>query len=352
MTIKATAALETITNSRSQKMKTCNRAHQLSYEIGLRPHRTSEPLSRGTAYHLAREAYDNANGNHEHRKAEGRKTIALYYSDPPSWCTSDDDIHAWLCQAQLVSVMFELHADYWINDSLEVIATEQTFNLPLINPDTGQPSRNFRIAGKIDRIVRLPAHDGRLAVQEYKTTISDIGVEADYWKRLRIDSQISNYVLAARALGHAVETVLYDVLRWPALRPSKATPEENRKYTKDGNLYANQRADNESPEDYGRRVYTAVIENPERYFQRQEIVRLEPDLREHQYDVWAQQKHIRECQRTGIWPRNTNSCLGHYGRCEFFDICTGGQYESVLAGVIPEGFRIASTMHEELADDQ
>lgn len=348
VTDNTAAKLDSLTHSRMQKFKTCNRAHLLAYEMGLRTKRTSEPLSKGSAYHLALEAFDKADGNHEHRKAAGQETIALYYSAPPTWCVTDDDIHGWLCQAQLVSVMFGLHCDYWQNDSLDVIATEQAFNLPLANPSTEATSRTFRIAGKIDRVVRL--FDGRVAVQEYKTTTSEIGVDADYWKRLRIDSQISTYVLAARALGHDAETVLYDVTRWPGLRPGKATPEESRKYKKDGTLYANQRDTNESPEDYGRRVYEAVVADPAKHFRREEIVRLEADLREHQYDVWAQQKQIRACQQTGVWPRNTGSCMGHYGRCEFFDICTGGQFEAVMAGVIPEGFRIAETMHEELAD--
>lgn len=341
----ATEQIQTLTHSRMQKMKFCARAHQYSYEIGLRPIRTSDALSKGAAFHDALEAYDKAEGDHEARKEAGRRIVANRYAEVPAWCTDEDDIHDWICYGVGMSVLFELHCDYWQNDALEVIFTEFQYDIPLKNPDGGT-SRTFRLAGKIDRIVRL--FDGRLAVQEYKTCSDDIGVDSDYWKRLRIDSQISGYILAARECGHDVETVLYDVTRKPALRPLKATPVESRKYTKEGKLYVNQRDKNETPEEYGRRVYEAIVADPSRYFRREEIVRLESDLREHRYDVWGMQKQIRTCQLSGIWPRNTGSCIG-FGKCEFFNICTSGQSELATQGVIPEGYRIAERMHEELS---
>ena len=337
-----------ITNSRAQTYKTCARKHEIAYEMQIRPLRTSDPINKGSAYHLALETYDLAKGNSEHKKQQGMCAIALYYSDVPSWC---DDTHAWECQAQLVAIMFGLHCDYWQNDKLEILATEQNFEIPLINPASGRRSRTFVNAGKIDRIVKLPEDPSRVAVMEYKTTIQEIGPEADYWKRLRIDSQISGYILGARAKGYPAETVLYDVTRWPQLRPKKATPMETRKYTKDGRLYATQRDTDETPHEYGRRIYEAVCAEPDRYFRREEIVRLESDIREHQYDVWGTQAGIRDCQKSGIWPRNTGACLTHYGRCDYFDICTSGQYEALKQGVIPQGYRRAETMHEELQQD-
>ena len=50
-----------------------------------------------------------------------------------------------------------------------------------------------------DRIVRLA--DGRLALQEYKTTTKDTAPGGAYWARLRLDQQVSRYMLAARAEG-------------------------------------------------------------------------------------------------------------------------------------------------------
>lgn len=339
--------MDVLTNSRIQKAKTCLKAHEFAYEMRLRPVKTSDPLLEGSAFHVGLETYDMAEGSHEDKKAAGTAAIAARFEVMPRWAVTDEDVYKWICQGVKMTVLFQLHCDYWVNDALEIVATEMAYKIALINPDTGAASRVFRQAGKIDRIVRL--FDGRLAVQEYKTTSDEIEPDSDYWKRLRIDSQISGYVMAARVMGYAVETVLYDVTRKPAQRPYKATPIESRKYKKDGTLYAAQREVNETPAEYGARVYEAVVADPARYFRREEIVRLESDLKEHQYDVWAWQQLIRQCQRTGVWPRNTGSCQGHYGRCEYFDICTSGLAEQVAAGIVPEGFRVAETMHEELA---
>lgn len=345
MTHATEKRLDTLTHSRLQKFKFCPRAHFYAYEMKLRSERVSSALSEGSAYHKGLEAYDLTDGTHNVKKAAGRRAIAEIYDDPPAWCTSDDDMYLWICSGIKISTLFELHCDYWQNQGLEVIATELEFHQPVTNPETGAKSRTFDQSGKIDRIVRLP--DGRVAVQEYKTTSMDIAPESDYWSRLKIDSQISGYMINARAIGHDVKTVLYDVTRKPALRPHRATPMESRKYKKDGTLYANQNEYDETPESYGRRIYEAVVSEPERYFRREEIVRLDADLHEHQYDVWGTQKAIRACQQSGTWPRNTGSCFG-FGKCEFFEICTSGISEQVLQGVVPEGFRIADRMHEEL----
>lgn len=279
--------MDSLTNSRMQCHKTCNRQHLYAYEMLLRPVRTSEPLTDGDAFHAALERYDFAKGCHEEKKAEGLHVIAQKYAEVPTWV---DDVHGWHCRGAKMAVLFSLHCDYWQHQGLEVVATEQSYELPLLNPATGASSRTFSLAGKIDRIVRLA--DGRLAVQEYKTTSSDIGPEADYWKRLRIDSQISGYVMAARGLGYPVETVLYDVTRKPALRPGKATPEENRKYTKDGRLFCNQRETDESPEHFSRRVYEAVVADPERYFRREEIVYPPSDLALYQRGRWLTRNNV------------------------------------------------------------
>src|SRR5690606_32440122 len=134
----------------------------------------------------------------------------------------------------------------------------------------------WRLAGKIDKIVRLP--DGRTAIMEHKTTSDSIASDSDYWARLRLDSQISLYVLAARELGYDVQTVLYDVVRKPRHERYRATPPELRKYKKDGTLYANQRERDETPQEFGQRVYQAMYTEFDSYFARQEIPRLESDL--------------------------------------------------------------------------
>ncbi len=339
-----------LTHSRGQSCKTCFKQHYFAYEMRLRPIKIGEPLTEGSAFHDGKEIYDIIAGTHEEKKAAGMAAIAKKYSQQPKWIDSAEAEHKWICSGVKMAVLYSCHCDYWANDEIQVVATEMEYRQPLINPDTGRASRTFDSGGKIDRIVNW---GGRLAVQEYKTTSDDIGPDSDYWKRLRIDSQISGYVLGARDSrtpdapnGYPVETVLYDVTRKPALRPYKATPMESRKYKKDGTLYAAQHETNESPDDYGRRIYEAIQAEPHRYFRREEIARLESDLVEHQHDQWSMQNIIREAQNTGRWPRNTGACKNWYGKCAYFDLCTSGVEVDPLHP--PEGFEVLDTAHPEL----
>jgi hypothetical protein len=134
------------------------------------------------------------------------------------------------------------------------------------------------MAGKIDAIVKLA--DGRLAVLEYKTSGEDIGVEADYWLRLRCDPQISLYLLGARALGFDVSTVLYDVTRKPTIRLRKE----------------------EVPEQYGERLLADTGDRPDYYFSRREVPRREDELVEFRLELWQQAQQLRDAYSRPPWP--------------------------------------------------
>jgi len=132
---------------------------------------------------------------------------------------------------------------------------------------------------------------------------------------------------------------VYDVLGKPTSRPRMATPEDKRKYTKavaaapatakkperpakPSQLYANQREHDETPEQYGERLRVAIAEDPERYYQRGTIVRLEADEQAAAWDLWLLGKAIRDSELNDWWPRNPGSCY-QYGRwCSYFPVCT------------------------------
>lgn len=228
----------------------------------------------------------------------------------------------------------------WSGDRYETIAVEAEFRAPLVNPETGAPSRTWTLGGKLDVLVRDA--DGRTLIVEHKTASGDVGPGSDYLKRLRLDGQVSVYYAGAAALGHAVDGCLYDVLVKPGQRPLKATPEESRKYTKDGSLYKTQRDRDETPEEYRARVMAAVADDPNAYFLRADVVRLEEEMRDAMADVWNLGKQMHEARLAGRFPRNPDSCV-RYGRtCEYFGVCTG---EASLSD--PSLFR-ASIAHPEL----
>jgi hypothetical protein len=317
---------ELLTHSRLASFRACPKRHLYGYEYGLRPEVDGEPLRVGSAFALAVEA--------DAKGLDVETAIAGRIEEP--------------FEMALVAAMFEAHRTHYAGASVEEhVAAELPFEIPLTNPETGRPTPSFRLAGKIDRIVRL--EDGQLALKEYKTTSRDFAPGADYWLRLSLDMQLSIYVIAARELGYDVRTILYDVTRRPAIRPLKATPEDARKYTKDGALYKAQRDRDETPEEYAARAVESLLADPVRSFARIEIARTDADLLEAAAEIWTQQRAIRDNQLSGRWYRNPEACVSSTGqKCDFLSVCSFND----LATRTPQGFRRVETPHEELSSPE
>lgn len=247
---------------------------------------------------------------------------------------------------------------------IQYVATEQEFRLPLRNPVSGKATWLFDLAGKIDGIVRL--EDGRLAVMEHKLLSDSLDSDADLWRRLRIDQQITLYVWAARQLGYEVDCVLYNVTRKPTIKPT-AVPvlgndglkivldaDGNRVMTKQDK--PRQTADTAkgfalqtrpmTSIEWQAKLLSDVEQRPEFYFARGEIPRLDCDLEQYQYELWDIQRTLREAQRTNRWYRTVsrNSCQ----LCPYFDLCSGGFDPSV--DPVPEGFKMLTNIHPELKE--
>jgi len=335
----AGAARDLLTSTRLATLRRCPKQHYYRYELGLSRVRTSDALRLGAAFHRGLELH-----NRGVDPATAITEAVAGYQQVPEWADSFE----WAVEREVVQELLAGHFWRYENDDIQVVAVERIFRRPLVNPFTGRWSRAFILGGKIDAIVRLA--DGRHAVLEYKTTGEDIGPDSDYWLRLRCDPQISLYVIAARALGYNVATVLYDVTRKPTIAPLRATPPEKRKYTKDGRLYATQRECDETPEEFGGRLLTDIGDRPDYYFQRREVPRLDDELAEFQAELWQQAKQLLDARRHGRWFRNIHrfTC----GTCEFADLCLNGA--RVVPGAAPSGFQILTDVHPELSagDDQ
>lgn len=203
-------------------------------------------------------------------------------------------------------------------------------------------------------------------VGEHKTTSLEIGPGSPYWKRLTLDSQVSNYLPGARALGFEPVGVLYDVVKKVNLRPRLATPVEDRKYTqaKDrackeckrkapaplphvetvgegddarevqcvdgrivtdpgGRLHAGMRDTDETPDEFRARVREDIAANPDKYFQRGIVVRTREEEVEAAADVWAIAEQIRESRRRNRWRRNVDACDSYGSWCSYWPVCSG-----------------------------
>lgn len=298
----------TLTNSSLKTFRECPRKYNFAYEMELEPAVSPEYFRFGSLWHIGLEAWaknknldealDAMNAEHQHLMEDEYsmfKAFALMeayherYKDEPYTCIPSD--------------------------------IEREFVAPVLNPDTARDSKLFTYRGKFDRLYRDRSE--RILLVESKTTSENIAPESDYWRRLQMDSQISGYYLGAEASGLKIESCLYDVVRKPALQPLKATPVENRKYTKDGKLYAAQRDKDETPREYYERVKADIASRPDYYFARKEIPRSANDLNDHLFDVWNTAQTIHSSRKNGKWPRNTSSCITLTSTCPFWAACSG-----------------------------
>jgi hypothetical protein len=101
-----------------------------------------------------------------------------------------------------------------------VVEIEKEFVGEIRNPDTGRQSQTFRIAGKVDGIVRC--HDG-LYLLEHKTAST---VDASYLDKLWTDTQIALYCYYLRELGYPIVGVIYNVLLKSRLKQGKGETQE------------------------------------------------------------------------------------------------------------------------------
>lgn len=314
-----------LTNSMMSTAKTCLKKYWYYYVQGIQIIREADPLWIGRLVHQAIEM-------------QGVPAKPLY----PKWCQTTDDIYHWDCRYELAAAVATDYLDYYQEDDLLYISKEEEFEVPLVNPATNRPSRNWLAGGRVDALVRL--EDGRLALKEIKTTSYDISPDSDYWRFLGMDQQISHYLLHTKA-----ETVIYDVIQKPGIRP-KLIPEldenglkisvdehGNRRYKKNGEPYqsGSLKKRKETPEEYGQRCRECM--SAESYI-RKEIPRLENDLKEYQHELWAQAKLLTECYRHGYWFKNTNSCNSMHRTCEFLDLCFYGWQEG---DPLPVGFEFS-----------
>jgi hypothetical protein len=190
-------------------------------------------------------------------------------------------------------------------------------------------------------------------IVERKTSSEDISPGSPYWRRLTLDPQISVYIEAAESLGYQVDGLIYDVLGKPKQKALQATPVEARTYTKptkkepEPRLYANQRDRDETAEEYGRRLLEVIAEAPDRFYQRQKIVRLQSERFEAQADVWQTAGAIRDARRLKVFPRNPDSCFQYFRECDYYPICSGlTTADDALM------FKREERAHEELDSDR
>lgn len=398
--------MELLTISRSKSARRCWRHHYFAYEIGRVPIKTGEALFFGTLFHVGLEQWwlcwqDMQQGTMQNTQANrDRMPLHLALSAMKAKFSASDDGDASPFDLVKAEELMRGYHFRWAAamESIEIIAVESQFEMPLINPLTGRASKTYRLGGKIDVRIRTMIRGELMCLTvEHKTSTEDIQPGAAYWTRLRMDGQVSQYTDGARDLGDGdVSGCLYDVARRPTKKPKVAKLEADLNYTKpkscaecrkkaqsahktnweilelpkekfkklsvkdipvtegcvpcaETKLVAGQRMVDETVDEFRLRIREDIADNPDTYYQRADVVRLDEELLEFRFDNWEFAKTLRERQLAGrtmgkmAWPRNGDACFKWQRACEYYGVCTG-------SGSIDDDhqFRDKAGQHEEL----
>lgn len=321
-----------LTSSRLKVARKCKREHRIKYELGYRPVVDAEELFFGLLVHLVLEAWWLAVKRGHLRIALDFALLALAKAKCDTW----DRVRA--------EVMLRGYDARWSEEAqhYEVLGVEVRFETAVVNPETKAVSRTWRLGGKLDAVLR-DKRDGFVRFMEHKTSSEDLSPGSVYWRRLRMDGQVSVYFDGSAALGHDCVGCLYDVLGKPLQRPSQVPQldEHGNKIVLDGNGERvrtgqgkwRQTGDKEqgfvlqtreeTVDEYRLRLTEVVSKNLDKYYGRAEVVRLEAELDESRADIWAIAKELREDELANRAPRNPDACERFGRMCSFFDVCTG-----------------------------
>lgn len=332
-----------LSHSRMQAAKVCRRLYKYRYVDGLRSVHTATALRMGRAFHDALDLLSKPPSPAEAESGSPRERVWSHvinaYRSGPAPETAEAELDREV-EAHTLAALAMAYSWRWEADTLKVVASEIELRVPLAD------GAAFDAGGKIDRIVQL--EDGRLAILETKTTSDDIGPNSDYWARLRMDTQLSHYVLLARAAGYDIQTIIYDVIRKPGIRPKKIEAKHAKQIKETGQYFGVSVTDfsveRETPEMFAARLLDDATTRPEFYFARQEVTRLASDLEEYGAELEMQSEDLAEMEAKGHYFRNTSACL-FPSRCAFFNLCVG-RWKS--GEPIPSGFEVGPTLHPEL----
>jgi hypothetical protein len=304
-----------LTYSALNTFRNCPRKYKNRYLDNLRPRERAEALSFGSVIHTAIELW------YRSQDTESRLPDVLAYIDDAFENRVVDSNQ--MVQWHLATAMIRGYAEQYATEDFEVVEIEKEFVGEIRNPDTGRQSQTFRIAGKVDGIVRC--HDG-LYLLEHKTAST---VDASYLDKLWTDTQIALYCYYLRELGYPIVGVIYNVLLKSRLKQGKGETQEEYEVrhaelaakNKSGKSTAKRQMP-ETDDEFQARL-TEWYSRPEA-FHREFIYLSEDRLAMLQDEVWEITQQYLDARRRGKWLLNTSNCFSYQRPCEYLAYCQSG----------------------------
>ena len=316
-TLPATEAADKtlLTYSALNTFRNCPRKYKNRYVDNLRPRERPEALSFGSVVHTAIELW------YRSQDIDSRlREVLAYIDDAFENRAVDTNL---MIQWHLATAMIRGYAERYATEDFEVVEVEKEFVGEIRNPDTGRQSQTFRIAGKVDGIVRC--HDG-LYLLEHKTASN---VDASYLDKLWTDTQIALYCYYLRELGYPIVGVIYNVLLKSRLKQGKGETQEEYEVrhaelaakNKSGKSTAKRQMP-ETDDEFQDRL-TEWYSRPEA-FHREFIYLSEDRLAMLQDEVWEITQQYLDARRRGKWLLNTSNCFSYQRPCEYLAYCQSG----------------------------
>lgn len=281
-----------VTTSMLKCFRSCRKRYELEYEECLKPVQTPTALEIGSNYHAAIEMLLKGTPIND-------VNHFIFNQVNPAIDPVQDEINAYIVWNMVKA--FNMGSG-WRDWNIQFV--EKPFEV-----STGYAKR---LLGKIDGVITEP-NTGDWFLIEHKTT-SQWGTDGStYLHNLLWDDQATNYLYAWSKMledgmieGKAVKGIFYVIVEKPTIRPYKATPLDQRKYTKDGRLYANQHEADESPIEYGNRLHEWYI--TENRVHTEFVYRNPDEIKQRIDDLNLTIKDIAVCEREGTFYRNPESC--------------------------------------------
>jgi hypothetical protein len=304
-----------LTYSTLNTFRNCPRKYKNRYLDNLRPRERAEALSFGSVIHTAIELW------YRSQDTESRlPDVLAYIDDAFENRVVDSNL---MVQWHLATAMIRGYEERYATEDFEIVEIEKEFVGEIRNPDTGRQSQTFRIAGKVDGIVRC--HDG-LYLLEHKTAST---VDASYLDKLWTDTQIALYCHYLRELGYPIVGVIYNVLLKSRLKQGKGETQEEYEVrhaelvakNKSGKSTAKRQMP-ETDDEFQSRL-TEWYSRPEA-FHREFIYLSEDRLAMLQDEVWEITQQYLDARRRGKWLLNTSNCFSYQRPCEYLAYCQSG----------------------------
>jgi len=307
----ATKGNTTLTQSSMGTLQACPTMYDLRINQGYVPLDRPITLKVGSAFHKGVEAF-RVHGTWDTFEVG----VVLNELEPDQRC--------------VVRVMLEVYARKHAGETWCYEAVEKQMSC-------ANAFEGVDVRGVIDAIVTTM--NGERFIVETKTTAR---IDGTYLESLWYKRQTLMYSW----MDGDVDGVVYDIIQKPTIRRLKATPEDKRKYNKDGDLNRKQREHDESDGEFMERLRSWYRDHPEA-LHREKIVHTEDQIAAFRNDLSDIASLLKHFEAKGSWPRNLNACFAYGRPCEFAQYCQSDRNPMILDSY----YKKRDDVHPELEEE-